>query len=56
MNGADIVFHLISSTVPRDKADENQEILLNVVQTVDLLKVCASGRIGRIIFISSASV
>jgi len=56
IKGANIVFHLISSTVPSDDVTENEEILNNVVQTLNLLKICVQENVQRIIFISSASV
>jgi UDP-glucose 4-epimerase len=56
VNGVDVVFHLVSSTVPRDAVDENDEILKNVIQTIKLLKVCVTQKIKRLVFISSASV
>lgn len=54
--GADIVFHLISSTVPADQVDETSEIMANVIQTINLLRLCVEHKVGRLIFISSASV
>ena len=54
--GADVVFHLISSTVPADQIDENREIMTNVIQTINLLRLCIEHKIGRLIFMSSASV
>ena len=56
IKGADVVFHLISSTVPGDTADENEEIMNNVTQTINLLKLCVEENVQRIVFISSASV
>ncbi|MBF0557326.1 MAG: NAD-dependent epimerase/dehydratase family protein [Nitrospirae bacterium] len=56
ITGADVVFHLISSTVPGDAVDENEEIMNNVVQTISLLKLCLREHVGRVVFISSASV
>ena len=53
---ADIVFHLVSSTVPADLVDENKEIMGNVVQSINLFRYCVQERVGRLIFVSSASV
>lgn len=53
---ADTVFHLISSTVPADVVDESKEIMSNVVRTIELFRLCVQEKIGRLIFISSASV
>jgi UDP-glucose 4-epimerase len=56
IKGSDVVFHLISSTVPGDDVTENEEILNNVVQTLNLLRICVQENVQRIVFISSASV
>lgn len=52
----DILFHLISSTVPGDQVDENEEIIINVTQTNNLLRACINEGVKRVVFISSASV
>jgi UDP-glucose 4-epimerase len=56
VKGSDILFHLISSTVPGDHVDENEEIRINVTQTNNLLDTCVKECIKRVVFISSASV
>lgn len=56
IKGVDVVFHLVSSTVPADAVDENEEIMSNVAQTINLLKLCVQEGVRRIVFISSASV
>ncbi len=56
VDGAEVVFHFISSTVPGDLVDEGRELIQNVVQTLQLLKLCVSAKVRRIVFISSASV
>lgn len=56
VRGAEVVFHFISSTVPGDMVDEGGELIQNVVQTLQLLKLCVSENVRRIVFISSASV
>ena len=56
LSGADLVFHFISSTVPGDVVDESCELIQNVAQTLQLLKLCVQEKIRRIVFISSASV
>lgn len=53
---ADSVFHLVSSTVPADQVDENKEIMGNVVQTINLFRLCVQEKVRRLIFISSSSV
>ncbi len=56
LKNVDIVYHLISSTVPGDEVDENEEINKNVIETINLLKACVKNEIKKIIFLSSASV
>jgi UDP-glucose 4-epimerase len=53
---ADVVYHFISSTVPGDITDESAELIQNVVQTLQLLRLCVQEKVRRIVFISSASV
>lgn len=53
---ADVVYHLISSTVPADDIDENLEVSANVLDTIRLLKLCVKQNVKKIIFFSSASV
>ena len=52
----DIVFHLISSTVPGDIIDESGELRQNVFQTLQLLRLCVEENVGRLVFVSSSSV
>lgn len=56
LHDADVVFHFISNTVPGDVTDEGSELIQNVVQTLQLLKQCVRHKVGRIVFVSSASV
>jgi UDP-glucose 4-epimerase len=56
LQGTDVIFHFISNTVPGDIVDESSELISNVVQTLQLLKLCVLQKIQRIVFISSASV
>lgn len=56
IRGVNIVFHLISTTVPGDKVDEGEELSVNVIKTIELLKLCLEEQIKRVVFISSASV
>lgn len=56
LHSSDVVFHFISSTVPGDTADEGEELIQNVVQTLHLLQLCLSEKVSRVVFISSASV
>lgn len=52
----EVVYHFISSTVPGDVADESRELIQNVVQTLQLLKLCVQQHVRRIVFVSSSSV
>lgn len=56
ITGSNIVFHFISTTVPGDKVDEGEELSVDVIQTINLLKLCLEQQIERIVFISSSSV
>ena len=56
VRGTEVVFHFISSTVPGDVVDEGRELMQNVVQTLQLLKVCVRERVRRVVFASSSSV
>ncbi|CAG0979566.1 UDP-glucose 4-epimerase [Anaerolineales bacterium] len=56
LQGAEVVFHFISSTVPGDITDEGSELIQNVVQTLQLLKQCVQHKVRRIVFVSSSSV
>ena len=56
IKGAQIVFHLISNTVPGDVVDVNKELFENVLQTIKLLDICVQNSVKRVIFVSSSSV
>lgn len=56
VQGADTVFHFISSTVPGDQIDIAAELQQNVFQTLQLLNLCVAQKVRRVVFISSASV
>jgi UDP-glucose 4-epimerase len=56
IRGVKTVFHLISTTVPGDRIDEGEELSVNVIKTIELLKLCLEEQIKRVVFISSASV
>ncbi|MDP1604360.1 MAG: NAD-dependent epimerase/dehydratase family protein [Legionella sp.] len=56
VQGTEVIFHFIANTVPGDAVDESSELISNVVQTLQLLKLCVQEKTQRIIFISSASV
>ena len=55
LNGVDIVYHLISNTVPFDGTENaTKELTDNVLPTIKLLDAMAAMDTKRIIFISSA--
>ena len=56
LEGAEVVFHFISSTVPGDKVDITSELRQNVFQTLQLLNLCVAKQVQRVVFVSSASV
>ena len=56
VGGTDVIFHLISNTVPGDPVDESEELFSNVFPTINLLKICVKEKVKRIVFISSSSV
>lgn len=56
LEGTDTVFHFISSTVPGDQVDIASELQQNVFQTLQLLQLCVTHKVRRVVFISSASV
>lgn len=49
----DIVYHLISTTIPSSNIEYNIEIQQNVMATIKLLDSCVKNKIKKIIFISS---
>ena len=54
---ADVVYHLVSSTVPGDlHVDIASELHDNVVGTLSLLDLCLENGAKRLVFLSSASV
>ena len=52
-NKIDIVFHLISTTVPATSADVRYDIETNLLPTIELLEQMAQHGLSRIVFISS---
>jgi len=57
LEGADIAYHLVASTVPGDSdVDIATELTENVIGALNFIHICLSKRIKRIIFSSSASV
>lgn len=51
----DVVFHLISTTIPKNSNDDiKYDIESNVISTVELLKICVKNNVKKVIFASSA--
>jgi UDP-glucose 4-epimerase len=56
-NGVDILYHMLSTTVPGDKnLSVSVELADNVLGSYKLLEACVRWKVKRIVFISSASV
>lgn len=54
MNGIDIVFHLISTTLPKTSNDDPVfDVQSNVGETLFLLEQCVSKKVPKVVFISS---
>lgn len=53
VRGQDVVFHLISTTLPSTHQPLTQEITDNVFSTLSLLDACVKENVKRVIFISS---
>ncbi len=54
LKGQDIVYHLVSTTVPATANGQiPDEITANVVMTAQLLEACVKNKVKRIIFLSS---
>ena len=57
ISGAEVVYHLVSSTVPGDlHVDVAHELHDNVVGSLGLVKSCVDHNVKRLVFVSSASV
>jgi UDP-glucose 4-epimerase len=54
LSGIDIVFHLVSTTLPKTSNDDPAfDVQSNVIETLFLLEQCVSKKIRKVIFISS---
>lgn len=54
LDGIDIVYHLVSTTVPSTSNQHiPQELTMNVVFTANLLEACKDAKVQRVVFISS---
>jgi len=52
--GIDVVFHLVSTTIPKTSNDDPAyDVLSNVVETIHLLQTCVQTGVRQVIFISS---
>lgn len=57
LGGVDVVYHLVSSTVPGDlHVGASKELEENVIGTLRLIDLCVQLKVARIVFTSSASV
>src|SRR5882762_5411158 len=57
LDGADVAFHLISSTVPGDEhVAVSRELSDNIFATLGFLEVCERLAVPRVVFASSSSV
>lgn len=56
LSQSDIVFYLVSSTVPGDDVDVSKELFLNVSQLLQVLELCELYSVKKFIFFSSSSV
>ena len=55
--GVEVAYHFISSTVPGDEdVDSIKELSENLFATIEFLNICRSCGVGRVVFVSSASV
>jgi len=54
LKGMDIVFHLISTTVPKTSNDDPVfDVMSNVAETIHLLEKCVERRVKKVVFVSS---
>lgn len=54
IKGQDIVYHLVSTTVPTTSNQRiAQELIANVVVTANLLEACVNNKVNKVIFLSS---
>ena len=56
IQNADVVFYLVSSTVPGDDVNVSKELFCNVSQLLQVLELCDSHKVGKFIFVSSSAV
>ncbi len=57
LDGSEVAYHLISSTVPGDDTvDPIKELSENIFSTIAFLEMCKKCNVKRIVFVSSSSV
>ena len=56
LSGSDVVYHLVSNSVPGDLLSVSKDLFENVSCTIQLLKICTKCNIKRLIFSSSSSI
>lgn len=56
IKNTDVVYHLISNSVPGDKVSVEDDLFDNVSNTIQLLECCKAEGVNKIVFLSSASV
>ncbi len=57
LSGCEVVYHLVSSTVPGDlHVDVARELHENVVASLGVINACVNHGVRRLVFVSSASV
>jgi UDP-glucose 4-epimerase len=54
LKSRDVVFHLVSTTVPRTSNDDPAfDVMSNVVETLYLLEQCVAERVKKVVYVSS---
>lgn len=57
LDGSEVAYHLISSTVPGDETiDPIKELSENIFSTIAFLEMCKKCSVKRVVFVSSSSV
>ncbi len=57
LDGSEVVYHLVSSTVPGDETvDPVKELSENIFSTIAFLEMCKKCNVKRVVFVSSSSV
>lgn len=54
LKNIDIVFHLISTTIPKTSNDDPEfDVTSNLVETISLLKLCVEEKVRKVVYLSS---